>query len=180
MWLFLSLCWDGIQVQHPQMLQRLAESCHQVNNSHRYGVTTWSGVIQWLTRTDISHCLQLPCARGVYLSLHNRACMHLGRDVRTWLSREWSLARNHLEMHLEGLDSVVSLCRLSRHLTVNTYIEAEVCALIAKWVCRNAVTTEGSKVWGENGLETPGLAQGSREQWLAPYIMYLFFIKPLR
>lgn len=125
LWLFLSLCQGGIQVQHPQMLQRLAESCHQVNKSHRYGVTAWSGVIQWLRRT-ISHCLQLPCAWGVYLSLHNRACMHLGRDVRTWLSREWRLVRNRLEIHLQGLDSVVSLCRLPRHPTVNTYIEAKV------------------------------------------------------
>lgn len=46
MWLFPSLRWDGIQIQHPQMLLgRRAEFCHQVSSLCRYGITFWFRVI---------------------------------------------------------------------------------------------------------------------------------------
>lgn len=112
-------------------------------------------------RTDISHCLQLPCAQGVYLSLHNRACVHLGRDVRTWLSREWSLARNHLEMHLRRSGFRCLTLQTSKtsdcdHFTSKRKSEP----LLQNGVCRNPVTTEGLKVWGEKRTGKPRLGSG--------------------
>lgn len=45
-WLFLSLCWDGIQIRYPQMLlKRLAKFCLQVSNGCGYDAIIWSGVI---------------------------------------------------------------------------------------------------------------------------------------
>ena len=74
----------------------------------------------------LSHCKVFPalsCIRvdGLHTclcaesGLHEFVCMHLCRDVLTWLSRECSLAPNHPETCLYGLDSTVSFCRLPVH-----------------------------------------------------------------
>lgn len=182
MWLSLSLCWGGIQIQHPQTLLKRLVAVFPLSHSCGWGVTIWFGVTRCCVCFSVAAKSFLPCPVSgwwaTYLSVCRVRsawiCLHaLVQDVLTWLSRECSLAPNHPETCLYGLDSTVSLCRLQfarpQHLSVR-----------GKWeplLQKGSVGIQSPPRvfnFGEKRTGKPVLAECSWEQLLVPYIMYLF------